>query len=84
MTSQPYKTRAGKIGRIPVFVDTQEFMSYSDDQSGWCLACGELAYGVEPDARRYGCECCGEKAVFGLEELLVRNLVRFDAEGGAE
>lgn len=84
MTSQPYKTRAGKIGRLPVFVDTQEFMACADNGEGWCLSCGELAYGVEPDARRYECECCGGKSVYGLEELLVMNMVRFDAEGGAE
>lgn len=84
MTSQPYRAKNGKTGRLPVFVDTQEFMSYSDNGEGWCLSCGELACGVEPDARRYECEFCGEKAVYGFEELLVRNLVRFDVEGGAE
>ena len=84
MTSQPYKTRSGKIGRLPVFADTQEFMSYSADQSGWCLACGGLAYGVEQDARRYECECCGGKSVYGLEELLIMDMVRFDAEGDAK
>lgn len=42
----------------------------ADDCLGFCAACGEDAYGVEPDARRYECECCGKKAVFGAEELL--------------
>jgi hypothetical protein len=37
---------------------------------GFCLACGEDADGCEPDARNYECECCGEKQVFGAEELL--------------
>ena len=38
---------------------------------GFCLACGEEAEGVRPDARRYKCEACGEKAVYGAEELLL-------------
>ena len=40
------------------------------DNPGICLACGQDQDGCEPDARRYECESCGEKAVFGAEELL--------------
>ena len=40
------------------------------DNPGFCVACGEEADGCEPDARRYKCECCGERAVYGAEELL--------------
>ena len=40
------------------------------DNPGFCVGCGEEAYGVEPDARRYTCESCGEPKVFGAEELL--------------
>jgi hypothetical protein len=38
---------------------------------GFCLACGAEAEGVEPDARRYECECCGEPKVYGAEELVL-------------
>lgn len=38
---------------------------------GICKACGEDADGVEPDARNYKCEGCGESQVFGAEELLM-------------
>ncbi len=48
----------------------------ADDCLGFCVACGEEAYGVEPDARRYRCEACDEHAVYGAEELL------FHMEGG--
>lgn len=48
----------------------------ADGLNGGCTACGELQYGgVEPDARNYECEGCGEKAVFGLEELLVMGMI---------
>ena len=40
--------------------------------NGICLSCGEIQYGgVEPDARNYPCEACGEKEVYGLEEALL-------------
>lgn len=42
-----------------------------DDGSGFCLACGEQAWGVEPDARKYECESCGEFKVYGAEECLL-------------
>jgi len=41
------------------------------DDPGFCLACGKSAHGVEPDARRYVCESCGMKAVFGAEEVMM-------------
>ncbi len=41
------------------------------DNPGFCTACGEEADGCEPDARKYSCEYCGEKAVYGAEELLL-------------
>lgn len=40
------------------------------DNPGFCLACGEEAEGVEPDAARYECESCGERKVYGAEYLL--------------
>jgi hypothetical protein len=33
--------------------------------------CGCEVEGVEPDARKYECEACGEKTVYGAEELLL-------------
>lgn len=43
----------------------------SGDYMGFCISCGDEAYGVEPDARRYVCESCDARAVFGAEELLL-------------
>ncbi len=43
----------------------------SGEHMGFCLACGAEAYGVEPDARKYECEACGAKKVYGAEELLI-------------
>lgn len=41
------------------------------DNPGFCICCGEETDGVEPDARGYECEHCGEFAVYGDEELLI-------------
>lgn len=43
----------------------------ADEYLGFCLSCGEQANGVEPDARRYECEACSERQVYGAEELLI-------------
>ena len=45
------------------------------DDIGGCTACGETAYGVEPDARRYECDHCGAKRVYGAQELMLMDLV---------
>ena len=41
------------------------------ESPGFCVKCGDDAYGVEPDARGYKCESCGARAVYGAEELLL-------------
>ena len=43
----------------------------SGEMYGFCIACGALADGVEPDARRYTCDECGAQKVYGAEELLM-------------
>lgn len=39
--------------------------------TGICKSCGEEQEGCEPDASNYECESCGERQVFGAEELLM-------------
>jgi hypothetical protein len=43
----------------------------ADDNLGFCLACGAEVDGLEPDARGYTCEGCGEPKVYGAQELLM-------------
>lgn len=52
----------------------------ADDNGGWCVECGEEAYGVEPDARGHECEACGKRGVYGAEELLVSGYYEGDGE----
>ena len=44
----------------------------ADDYIGFCVACGAEHSGVEPDAKKYLCDECGKRAVYGAEELLLR------------
>ena len=57
--------------RIKIHFDILKAAIVADDCIGFCLACGEEVYGVEPDARRYECESCEENAVYGAEEILL-------------
>ncbi len=72
MTTQKYQTRSGATQLRPVMHESEYRQS---DNEGFCLNCGESAYGVEPDARRYPCESCGQPKVYGLEELLMMGLL---------
>ena len=38
---------------------------------GICLACHNVQGGSAPDSRNYECESCGERKVFGAEELVL-------------
>lgn len=51
--------------------DAVERAHTSLDNPGFCIKCGAEADGVEPDARTYECESCGERGVYGAEELLL-------------
>ena len=58
--------------RVQEAVERAERAAASLDDPGFCVACGAETEGVEPDACKYECESCGEPAVYGAEELLVR------------
>lgn len=64
-------TEAKKSAIVAPDMDRVMDMINGDESGGFCLACGEEAYGIEPDARRYECESCGAKKVYGAEELLI-------------
>ena len=52
-------------------IEAGERRNASLDNPGFCLICGNVAEGVEPDARNYTCESCGAEQVFGIEELVM-------------
>ena len=77
MHTETYTTRKGRTLFRPVLSEEEigaAVMGSNDD--GFCLACGAFGQQVEPDARRYTCDCCGEPKVFGIPELLIMGIVR--------
>lgn len=52
-------------------MELAERRDVSLDDPGVCTACGHEQDGCEPDAREYECEVCGERAVYGVEELIM-------------
>ena len=44
---------------------------YYHDYPGFCLSCGHEQSGCEPDMRRGRCEACGDRQVYGAEELVI-------------
>lgn len=56
----------------------EEFRRASNNYEGRCLACGDTAENVEPDARKYHCSSCRAMAVYGLENLLLMGRLAFD------
>jgi hypothetical protein len=58
MNSRTYRTKSGITQHMPSLSLIEEMI---EDSQGFCLACGEIADGVEPDAERYECECCGKE-----------------------
>lgn len=56
---------------IERIIDAVERHSIGLDNPGFCLACGHEQEGCEPDARKYECESCGAREVYGAAELLM-------------
>lgn len=54
--------------RIIVAVESRMF---GLENPGFCIACGADHYSCEPDAQNYECEDCGERQVFGAEEIMM-------------
>ena len=64
-------------GPKPVWLTfTMEQYQEADElNSGYCRACGAMRDCCEPGARNYPCEDCGNRQVFGAQELLLTGLV---------
>ena len=63
--------------KIDVYSFTLEELQEADqDMNGFCIFCGEEAYNVEPDARKYTCESCNQNGVYGAQELVLMGNVK--------
>ena len=48
-----------------------ELVEAGEDTTGICHGCGATQACVEPDAREYECETCGQNKVYGAEETIM-------------
>lgn len=57
-------------------ISTEQVMAavMADDGTGICTACGSEQHGCEPDAEQLTCQDCGQPAVYGAEQLLLRTV----------
>ena len=69
--SRTYRAKNGNTQYMP---SLEECMLMSENQQGFCLACGGVQDGVEPDGSKYECESCGKHKVYGAEELVLMGL----------
>jgi hypothetical protein len=53
----------------------EEIEEASANMVGFCLACRAERDCCEPDARKYECEECGRKTVYGAEEIAIMGYV---------
>ncbi len=58
-----------------VILEAAQRQMFGMDNPGFCTSCGTEADGCEPDARDYPCEACGERDVYGAEELMFHTVV---------
>jgi hypothetical protein len=59
-----------------VTMSEEEYNDLLYDYAGYCLACKQISYGHEPDARNNECELCGAHKVYGLEEAALIGIVK--------
>jgi len=71
--SRQYVARCGAVQIKPSHGALLQ-AAQAQNNTGFCLACGEEMANIEPDARRAECESCGALKVYGAEDLLVRGL----------
>ena len=78
MKKEAYRSKSGRRLFRPIVSEQalEKLMVADDEHRGFCLACGQTAYGVEPDARRYPCDHCEEPKVYGIEELLLMGILQ--------
>lgn len=68
-----YKRYISKAGEPLWKLSTELAIELDEDGLGHCLYC-KNTQPAEPDARKYICESCGHKKVYGAAELVLLGL----------
>lgn len=63
-------------------ITEETFKDLREDYSGICTACMAVRSGdTEPDARNYPCDACGKDSAYGVEELLMMDMIELVEDG---
>lgn len=66
-----YTARNGKIQFKP---SIEELEDMDENNEGFCVGCGDIVPGVEPDVSKALCEVCEQHKVYGASELALMGL----------
>jgi Zn finger protein HypA/HybF involved in hydrogenase expression len=66
-----YTKQGIKMSKTKKLLEAAIEIIENEEYQGICLACGQIADEIEPDARKYECECCGAEEVYGAEEVIL-------------
>jgi hypothetical protein len=73
--------QGAKITFRRVAVVAADYEEANESYLGWCVDCERFTTGCcEPDARKYTCEVCGGRTVFGAEEALIYGMIEIESE----
>lgn len=69
-----------KVYFLKFIMSEAEYSSLCELSQGACLSCGKINESqIEPDARQYPCDYCKKPAVYGAEELILKDRILFTA-----
>lgn len=60
-----------KSGQRYAMFQLSEIEESREEYTGFCIRCGMEKGGVEPDARKYECDECGKRTVYGGEQIVL-------------
>lgn len=75
MREKHVKTYRARSGATQFKPSLELAMEMDCDLQGFCLACGSLEDGVDPDAAKEACPNCGASKLYGAGELILMGLI---------
>lgn len=75
MRDKHVKTYRARSGAEQFKPSLELAMEMDADLQGFCLACGSIEDGVDPDAAKEACPNCGEDKLYGASELILMGLI---------
>jgi len=66
------------MGTPTIELTEDDYRYFCENGIGLCITCQEERDGwTEPDARKYPCDNCNTKTVYGAGQLLVMGIIEF-------